>query len=190
MRNFLQTENPFHLAPPPAWWLQMLHDYDAELVVFPSRHRMAYILARRRHFSNAMAEMNTLDKNLLRQSAGLDGDILANHNLIYVRHLIGDTVKRPAIFQWLRDNDTKAQGGAEAVASRLEDAEADIARQKRLVMIDDFEYRAQDAWRSYQARTGRRSGYRKSSAGAKQMPTKGFTPRESPLAIFTGRETF
>lgn len=190
LRNFLRTENPFKLADPPAWWLQRLFDYDAELVVFPSKHRMAYILARRRHFSNAMAEMDQLDKNLLRQSAGLDGDVLADHNLIYVRHLIGDTARRHHIFQWLKDNDTKAQGGAEKVAGRLEAADADILAQKRTTMISNFEHRARDAWRSYQARTGRRSGYRKSSAGAKLMPMRGFTPKESPLAIFTGRETF
>lgn len=190
LKNFLQTENPFKLAEPPDWWLQRLFDYDAELVVFPSRHRMAYILARRRHFSNAMAEADRLDKDLLRQSAGLDGDILATHNLIYVRHLIGDSVRRPALFQWLRDNDTKAHGGAETLSRKLEDAEADIAQQKRVAMLDDIEYRAKDAWRSYQARTGRRSGFTRFSRGAKEMPTKSFTPKESPLAIFTGRETF
>lgn len=190
LRNYLSTENPFKLADPPDWWLQQLFDQDAQLVVFPSRHRMAYILARRRHFSSAMAEMDVLDKSLLRQSAGLDGDILANHNLIYVRHLIGNTVRRPQIFQWLRDNDLLAQGGADTVSRRLEDGEADIASQKRRQFADQTEYRAQDAWRSYQARTGRRSGYRKSRESAKQMPMKGFTPHESPLAIFTGRDTF
>lgn len=190
LKNYLGTENPFKLAAPPDWWLQRLFDYDAELVVFPSRLRMAYILARRRHFSNAIAEADRLDKNLLRQTAGLDGDILATHNLIYVRHLIGDTVRRPQIFQWLRDNDTKALGGGETVAKKLEEAEADLQQQKRLVLLDDIEYRAKDAWRSYQARTGRRTGYRTTRPSAQLMPVKGFTPKESPLAIFTGRETF
>jgi hypothetical protein len=187
-RNYLSTENPFKLAQPPAWWLQRLSDYDSELVVFPSRHRMAFVLARRRHFSNAIAEMDRLDKNMLRMSAGLDGDVLAHHNLIYVRHLIGDSVRRPHIFQWLRDNDTKAQGGGDAIAKRLESAEDDLAAQKRRSMMDNLDHRARDAWRSYQARTGRRSGFTPSGSGrAKQMPVKGFTPKESPLAIFTGR---
>ena len=184
-RNFLVTENPFKLAPPPDWWLTMLHDYDAELVVFPSRVRMAYILARRRHFSNAYAELATLDKNLLRQSAGMDGDILAQHNLIYVRHLIGDTVRRPAIFQWLRDHDATANGGGEKVAQRIDDIELDLEAQRRKTLIDNLDHRARDAWRSYQARTGRRAGFAPTSGGrAKQMPVGSFTPSESPLAMF------
>lgn len=186
--NYLVTENPFKLAAPPAWWLQQLFDYDSQLVVFPSRHRMAYILARRRRFSNAMDELVKMDQNIVRQSAGLDGDILAQHNLIYVRHLIGETVRRPLIFQWLRDHDITANGGAEKVASQIEDVEADIAAQKRRVMLDNIDQRARDAYRSYQARTGRRAGYSpKGSGRAKQMPVTGFTPKESPLAIFSGR---
>lgn len=189
LNNYLGSENPFKLAAPPSWWLQQLFDYDAELVVFPSRHRMAHILARRRRFSNAMAELDKLDKAMVRQSAGLDGDILAQHNLIYVRHLIGDTVRRPHIFQWLRDHDIKANGGAERMTTRLEDAEADIEAQKRRSLNDDLDHRARDAWRSYQARTGRRAGFTPSGSGrGKQMPIGKFTPKESPLAIFSGRD--
>jgi len=185
LTNYLQTENPFKLAPPPAWWLTQLHDYDAELVVFPSRLRMAYILARRRHFSNAIAELDTLDKNLVRQSAGMDGDILAMNNLIYVRHLIGDTVRRPAIFQWLRDHDGQANGGGEAVAKQIETVEEDAARRARQKMLVDLDCRSRDAWRSYQARTGRRSGYSKSRVSAKQMPVGSFTPNEPTAAFFS-----
>lgn len=189
LKNLLRSENPYKLADPPDWWLQALFDQDAELVVFPSRHRMAFILARRRHFSNAMAEMDAMDKASLKMSAGLDGDILASHNLIYVRHLIGDTVRRPAIFQWLRDNDLKARGGGEATAKLLEGVEADIALQKRATLLDNIEHRARDAWRSYQARTGRRSGFTPSGSGrGVQMPIGKFSPAESPLAMFTGRD--
>ncbi len=189
LKNYIETVNPFKLAAPPDWWLQKLFDYDAELVVFPSVIRMNYVLARRRHHSNAMAEMDLLDKNMIRQTAGMDGDVLADHNLIYVRHLVGDTVRRHHIFQWLRDNDTKAHGGGEQFAKKLEDAEADLAQQKRQNMLDDIEHRARDAWRSYQARTGRRAGYAPNGSGrGKMMPVGKFTPRESPLAIFTGRD--
>lgn len=184
-RNYLTSENPFKLAAPPAWWLKQLHDYDAELVVFPSRLRMAYILARRRHFSNAMQEMNTLDKNLIKNSAGMDGDILAQHNLIYVRHLLGETVRRQAIFQWLKDHDLKAQGGGEAVDNKIVSMEEDAARRARRKMVDDIDQRARDAYRSYQARTGQRTRVGQSRPSAKQMPVTGFTPHESSVAMFT-----
>jgi hypothetical protein len=163
----------------------MLSDYDSQLVVFPSRHRMAYILARRRHFSNAMAELDTLDKDLLRKSAGLDGDIMATHNLIYVRHLIGNTVRRYQIFQWLRDHDLKANGGAEKVEKAIISVEEDVAEQRRKKTIEDIDCRARDAWRSYQARTGRRSGYTKFRESAKQMPVGSFTSAEPSAAMFT-----
>ena len=185
--NYLHTENPFMLADPPAWWLRTLLATDNRLVVFPSRHRMAFILARRRQASNALAEMDRLDKDLVKQSAGLDGDVLAQHNLIYVRHLIGESVRRPAIFQWLKDHDTLAHGGADAVASAIEDVELDITNQKRSTMIADIDHRARDAYRSYKARTGQRVGYgdKQAKPSAKQMPLTGFTPKESPVAIFT-----
>src|SRR5579859_7189909 len=185
MRNYLETANPWHLPAPAQWWLQQMYDYDAELVVFPSQVRMAYVLARRRHFSNAMEEMNRTDKNILRQTAGMDGDVLATHNLIYVRHLIGNTIRRPEIFQWLRDHDTKALGGGEKVANLIESVEDYNARKKRQQMLDDIDHRARDAYRSYKARTGQRSGFTRRSAGATQMPCKSFTPKESPVAIFT-----
>ncbi len=123
MVNFIETVNPFKLAEPPQWWLTQLSDYDAQLVVFPSKIRPAYILARRRQASNAMETMNLLDKDLLRKSAGMDGDVLADHNLIYVRHLLGDSVQRSAIFQWLRDHDMLRLGGAEKVANLIESEE-------------------------------------------------------------------
>lgn len=183
MRNWISTENTFKLAPPPQWWLKQLHDYDAQLVVFPSRIRMAYILARRRHHSNAMAELDTLDKDIVRKSAGLDGDILANNNLIYVRHLIGNTIRRQELFQWLKDHDTWANGGAAKVAQAIEDQEVDDAQRKRATLVDNIEHRARDAWRSYQARTGRRQGaVRRTSATI--MPVQRFTPAESSVAMF------
>lgn len=183
--NYLCSENPWNLPAPPAWWLAMLGDYDRELVVFPSRHRQVYVLARRRHFSNAMAEMDTLDKNLLKQSAGLDGDLMAKHNLIYVRHLIGNTIQRANIFQWLRDHDLQAHGGGAEVAKLIETEEEYNARKKRAQTIENIDYRARDAWRSYQARTGRRSGYRGNKPSALQMPVKSFDSRhESAVAAF------
>lgn len=182
--NWLLTANPFKLAPPPQWWLTQLNDYDSQLVVFPSQIRMAYILARRRTRSNAMAELNRLDLDTVRQTAGLDGAVMADHNLIYVRHLIGNTIRQQGIFQWLRDCDTLAQGGGEKIATRLEETEADRAARKRATMISDIDHRARDAWRSYQARTGRRAGVQPKGASAKPMPTGSFTPKESSVAMF------
>jgi len=185
VRNFLPDMNRFHLAEPPQWWLTMLHDVDSDLVVFPSRTKMVFVLARRRNKSNAMEALDKLDKQLLKKTAGGDGDVMADNNLIYVRQLVGNTVRRPELFQWLRDHDTWHEG-AEKFDKKIVSAEEHSADVKRRKMIDDIDHRARDAWRSYQARTGRRAGYTSNSSGrAKQMPMKRFTPAESPLAIFS-----
>lgn len=184
-RNYLYTENRWHLAEPPDWWLLKLLEVDSDLVVFPSKMRPAYVLARRRHHSNALAEMDTLDKNLLRKSAGMDGDVMADHNLIYVRHLIGNTIRRYEIFQWLMDHDTWANGGGEAVANKIESIEQYEAEKRRRTLIDNIDHRTRDAWRSYQARTGRRAGFTPTSRGrAKQMPAPRFSGSTAPPAAF------
>ena len=157
--NYIATDNPYGLAAPPAWWLKKLYDTDAQLVVFPSRMRAAYILARRRSKSNAMAEMVKLEGNLLRKSAGMDGEVLATHNLVYVRHLIGNSVRRNNIFQWLKDADTWDKSSGLDFATRVERADEERAIATRNQMLDDIDARSRDAWRSYQARTGRRSGF-------------------------------
>jgi hypothetical protein len=183
--NYLQSENRRHLADPPDWWLKKLLDTDAELVVFASRVRPAYVLARRRHFSSAMVEATQMDKNLLRMSAGMDGDILADHNLIYVRHLLGDSVRRFELFQWLKDHDVWEAGGGEAMASRVEGAENLEQERKRKTLLDNLDHRARDAYRSYQARTGRRAGFAPTSRGrATQMPVPGFSGSTAPPAAF------
>ena len=192
LTNYLVTANPWHLEAPPLWWLQKLADTDSDLVVFPSQCRMCHVLARKRRHSNAMQAADKLDKDLLRQSAGMDGDILATHNLVYVRHLIGNTIKRYEIFQWLRDHDIWDLGGAEKASNLIESEAEVVAAQKRKALLEDIDHRARDAWRSYQARTGRRvsfgqkQGYR-SAPPAKIMPVGKFTPAESAIAGFYGR---
>lgn len=159
LNNYIVTDNPYSLAVPPAWWLKKLWDTDSALVVFPSRVRAAYILARRRSKSNAMAEMVKLEGNLLRKSAGMDGDVLATHNLVYVRHLLGNSVRRNNIFQWLKDADTWDKSSGLDFATRVERQDEAHAAHLRNQMLDDIDARSRDAWRSYQARTGRRSGF-------------------------------
>lgn len=173
--NYLLTENPWALPAPPEWWLQKLADADNQLVVFPSRVRPAYILARKRSKSNAMIEQDKLDKAMLRKTAGMDGDILADNNLIYVRHLIGNTVRRVEFFQWLKDADTWAAGGGDAFAKKIEENEQAAADTLRATMISDIDHRARDGWRSYQARTGSSTIRTYTRPSARQMPVSRFT---------------
>lgn len=58
MRNFIQTSNPFGLAPPPQWFLQQLHAYDPELVIFPSTSSPLYQMGRRGRNGGVLGKPN------------------------------------------------------------------------------------------------------------------------------------
>lgn len=154
--NYLATGNPFSLMPPPAWWLRQLQDFDHALVVFPSCLRACYILARRREFGLGHP-LEKVDRDLLRVTAHGDGDVMADHNLVFVDHLMSHGGWSTHIFAELRRRDIWAAGGAEKFNDQLlaREHQADGIERKRL--IDDIDYRAKDAWRSYQARTGQRT---------------------------------
>ncbi len=47
MTNFIAGRNPFNLPAPKAWWLKVLFDYDAQLVILPSAKDCVYRLCRR-----------------------------------------------------------------------------------------------------------------------------------------------
>lgn len=185
MPNFLSSSNPFNLPPPPAWWLMALRDFDAALVVFPSVMRRVYILGRRRGYSNVqrLAPLVKLNNDLLKLTAGSDGEVMAAHNLVYVDQIIGWGIWTNAIFNILRERDTWAAGGAEKYADKL-DAQEDAERLARhAARNDDFEHRANDAWRSLQARTGQRNHHAKNSG----LRVRGFAaPAVGGKSISTG----
>lgn len=155
--NYFTTANPFSLQPPPDWWLKRLFDFDAMLVLFPSTLRPTYILARKQQFAQPTEVLQTLDRNLRRMTAGGDGDIMADRNLVYVEQIIGNGTWNTQIFLDLAKRDIWAAGGAEAFHERILTLEQ-VAREKQLRrQADDMDHRARDAWRSLQARTGQRT---------------------------------
>ena len=62
MTNFIQTENPFGLAVPPAWFLSALFAYDPLLVIFPSKNQPLYRMARRT--STGRAQLNRVIRGI------------------------------------------------------------------------------------------------------------------------------
>lgn len=158
-RNWIEDTNRFSLPKPPAWFLKALWDQDAELVILPSRLRKVYLVGRRRRSTLRVPLVAKAHDALLKKTRGSDGDLLAAHNLLpvdIIKGKIGGSWS-PMILQELRERDTWAAGGAEKFADKL-DAQ-DKAREQaiRKATTDDIEYRAKDAWRSYQARTGQRN---------------------------------
>lgn len=158
--NYLEQKggNPFFLPAPPAWWLQAMKDFDSQLVLFPSRVRQGYVMARRRFKTLARPDLLKLDESTLRMQAGQDGATMATHKLIFVQHLYlgGTRIWNTLVFEDLRGRDTFEAGGGEKFVQRLEASEAEQDRRAKALLLDDLDQRARDAYRSYKARSGER----------------------------------
>jgi hypothetical protein len=133
-------------------------DQDAALVLLPSRTRRAYLLARRRQRSLPATQILKRHDDLLHRTRGGDNDLLAGHDLVLVDYIVGKLHGHwsMAILEHLRRRDTWTLG-ADRYTDMLEAREQSATAQRRASMIDDFDHRAGDAWRSYQARTGQRN---------------------------------
>lgn len=149
-RNFI-PDNP-KMEVPPAWFLQQIYDFDAELVLFPSRHRpFAYVVARRllnRRWSQAQIDTCTQP----------DTRLCMDWNLIPVCLMFkhGPTWSADAILQKLRARDMWAHGGADKVADMIEADEAEEQRKRDQAVRDDMWNRSGEAYRLYKRRTGQR----------------------------------
>ena len=149
--NYLDDNQ--NMAVPPAYWLQRLYDYDAELVVFPSRYvPYAYVLARKRRHGSS------LDLALAETITQPDTKLCLMRGLVPVTMIYrtGEAWSIDNIIASLKKRDIWEHGGAEKVA-KLVDAqdEANEAATKKQTR-DDMWMRSGQAWESYQRRTGQR----------------------------------
>ena len=137
---------------PPAHFLQRIYDYDAMLVLFPSRHvPSAYVMARRRQYGVGITD-KALEGSITQPDTKLCLTLgLVPVCLVYKTGPVWDT---DAIIRTLMARDTWAIGGGDAAADLL-DAQDDAAKKAiQAATRDDIWNRSGDAWRSYQARTG------------------------------------
>lgn len=144
-----------HMAVPPEHWLERLFDYDAELVVFPSRHvPYAYVLARRRRL-----RAPAIDKILENTITQPDTKVCLARGLapvtVILRHSHGSW-SIDNIIASLQARDIWRHGGGDKFADKQEEAEAAEERAKRTALRDDMWARSGQAWESYKRRTGQR----------------------------------
>jgi hypothetical protein len=147
-------DNP-RMEVPPAWFLGRLHDYDADLVMLPSRARpFAYVLARRARFSGGLTE-KALEKTITQP----DTKMCFQYGLVPVCLLYkhGPVWNADTVLNRLAARDTWTQGGGEALANRLESEEAAVVAKRREDKKDELRQQSKSAWRSYQQRTGQRT---------------------------------
>lgn len=138
---------------PPRYFLQRLYDFDAMLVLMPSRNQPgAYVLGRRKQFGPGITE-KALDAVYTKADTKmciLNGAVPV---CMVFKPMTGSWSPDPLI-QKLKARDMWAHGGADKVADMLE-AQEEAAKKKISDDIRaDMYNRSGDAWRSYQARTG------------------------------------
>lgn len=141
---------------PPRYFLQRLLDFDAMLVLMPSRDQPgAYVLGRRKQFGPGLTEQavaGVYTKADTRMCI-MNGAVPV---CMVFKPVSGSWSPDPLI-RSLMARDIWAHGGADKVADLLEAQEEREKEQTRATIRDDQWNRSGAAWRSYQARTGQSS---------------------------------
>lgn len=150
--NYIEDTNPFKLAGPPSWFRRKLWEFDASLVIVPSRQEFLYRLAQRRKLRLKEQIVN----DMLKEQA--DTLMLASYGLIPVTTVMA-TVRwdNPLLFVELANRAPWRLGGADKVNAMLEaqDRQDTLAqRAKTDAVVSDL---AKDSWKYYQLKQGLRS---------------------------------
>lgn len=161
--NWIADTNPFGLEAPPDWWLQQLHNFDAQLVLLPSRWKAEYLLARRRQQTAGLGDVAMLDNqhpdtNMCYQHQVLPiaplrwrGGVAMAWTQGSLTSLLDDLRRRDT---WAH---TEAGRNPDAAWQAVEAKEAAQEARDRLDLRDKFYHMGRDAWRSMMARTGSRN---------------------------------
>lgn len=150
--NWIPDTNRFNLAGPPLWFQKKLFEFDASLVIIPSRQTCIYRLAQRRKL--------TLPDKMVNDSLFHESDtrMLAAYSLVPVTSVI-PTIEwsDPYIFVELTNRAPWRQGGAEKVLQDMEAQEAKQEIDKQLKVDDHLKSLGKDAWGLYNKKIGTRS---------------------------------
>lgn len=153
LNNYLAS-NP-KMAMPPAYWLQRLYDFDAELVVFPSYYvPYSYVLARRRrfgsHFDRALADTVTQP----------DTRFCLMHGLVPVTMITRERQSGgwdiDPLIRSLKARDIWAHGGGEKMADQMDAADDAVEATRKKDLRNDMDARATLGYALYKRRTGQR----------------------------------
>jgi len=171
-KNYI-PDNP-RMEIPPAYWLQRIYDYDADLVVLPSRQRpYAYVMARRIRLARPLSA-----KAIDAIYTQADTRMCMNYGLVPVSLIFrtGVTWSIDNIIASLKSRDIWAHGGGERVANMMDLNEATIESRRQAGVRDDMWMRSGQAWESYKRRTGQRVS---SSGRATEHPSPTIGSSES-----------
>lgn len=160
--NWYPDQNRFNLAAPSPWWLQLLRDYDAQLVVLPSRVEALYRLTRR-----VRAEARLGLKAMIVHEHP-DTVMMIQYGVVPVASLTHWAIQSDKIIRDLMARDTwrvlgkpivdahDAARAAELVTQRMDarESQVTVTEQKDAdTLLDDV---SSDAFKSLQQRKGER----------------------------------
>ena len=172
--NYIVDVNPFKLNGPPKWWLRKLKDFDASLVVVPSRQGFFYRLAQRRPIN---AQTKLAHDILWKES---DTRMLASYGLVPITTIISTANwDNPLMWNDLAERAPWRQGGADVMDKRVNelDAQRDFTKFQRTdQMLTDV---SKDAWGMYRKKAGLRTSMYVPKTPEKREASK------SPLIIIS-----
>jgi hypothetical protein len=144
MLNYIVDQNKFSLAGPPTWWLSKLWNFDASLVVVPSRQSCVYRLAQRRKLK---LPEHIVNDALFNES---DTKMLARYSLVPVTTIIATANwSNPFMFQELANRAPWMQGGAEKVVNRIEGQEAADETKRNMATDAHLTEVAKSGWKYF-----------------------------------------
>lgn len=154
MTNFISTENPFALPPPPAWFLSSMFAYDPLLVIFPSKCAPLYRLARRTQ--TGRAQLNKIIRGIPDSEVYLAHRLWAWKSVEPQTKVLGNSWQK--LLLEIPEYDQQRFGSANQVADRLDamDDEHDVAIDRDIQT--ELDARNHDAYILASATAGSRVG--------------------------------
>ncbi len=147
--NWIEGRNPYKLVEPSAWWLQLLRDYDDQLVLIPSVKDHCYRLTRR-----ASHEARLGTRQMATVHTHPDTVQFAAHGLLPVATVNTWAIKSDKIIRDLMARDFNRHGGAAKVLSETEYNEELAERKKAREQSQQLDHVNNEAYRSLQFRKG------------------------------------
>jgi hypothetical protein len=148
--NFVEGPNPFRLPSPSPQWLQLLSDYDDQLLIIPSQREYAYRLYRRVRPEARLG----LNKTVVHTHP--DTVLMIQHGAVPVTTLThwsvqGDVGK---VIRDLMARDSWMLGGAKVIVDEMEYQEEMKEKRRKRAQSENGTYVGREAFRGLQSRTG------------------------------------
>ena len=152
--NWHEGANPFKLRKPSQWWLQLIWDYDPQLVVMPSCREHAYRLCRRVRMEARLGLSKVVHHN------HPDTIQMIQIGCVPIATMPVWAIESPNIVRELRSRDTWLQSGGkdksaiDKLVDKIERAEAEREDKEKYQAYERLDQVSGEAFRSMQFRNG------------------------------------